>query len=136
MNQKKSSRLSIFSLVMLITVSIDSIRNLPLAALFGSQLIFFFIVAAVVFLIPTGLIAAELTASNPDHHGVYDWVKKAFGQHCGFFAIWLQWINTLVWYPTTLAFIAGSLLYLINPHLASNRVLIVLNNYICHLCTC
>ncbi len=125
MSQNKSSTLSIFSLVMLITVSIDSIRNLPLAAVFGSQLIFFFIVAALVFLIPTGFIAAELTAANPDHHGIYDWVKKAFGQHCGFFAIWLQWINTLVWYPTTLAFIAGSSLYLINPQLAKNPAIIV-----------
>jgi amino acid transporter len=35
-------------------------------------------------------------------------------------AIWLQWINTMVWYPTILSFIAGTAAYLINPQLAEN----------------
>ena len=47
------TRISVFALVMLITVSIDSIRNLPIAALFGPQMIFFFIVAGLTFLLPT-----------------------------------------------------------------------------------
>ena len=38
------------ALVLLIVGAIDSIRNLPAIALFGSSLIFFFIFAAVVFL--------------------------------------------------------------------------------------
>jgi hypothetical protein len=53
-------RLSVFTLAMLITVSIDSIRNLPTMALFGSSLIFFFIFSAIVFLIPLSLVCAEL----------------------------------------------------------------------------
>ena len=120
------ARLSVFSLVMLITVSIDSIRNLPIAALFGPQMIFFFLVAGLTFLIPTGLVAAELTASYTEHSGIYGWVKQAFGSNTGFFAIWLQWINTLVWYPTTLAFIAGSIAYSIDPQLAKDKYLLTM----------
>lgn len=111
-------RISLFSLIMLITISIDSIRNLPIAALFGPQMIVFFIIAALCFLLPTGFVAAELTASHTEHNGIYGWVKHAFGHKTGFLAIWLQWINTLVWYPTTLAFIAGSVAFSISPKLA------------------
>ena len=77
---KKKQSLSLFSLIMLITVSIDSIRNLPIAALFGAKMILFFVIAAVTFLIPTGFIAAELTASHTEQGGIYGWVKAAFGK--------------------------------------------------------
>ncbi len=124
MNNKKST-LSLFSLIMLITVSIDSIRNLPIAALFGAKMILFFVIAGVSFLIPTGFIAAELTASHTEQGGIYGWVKAAFGKKTGFLAIWLQWINTLVWYPTTLAFIAGSIAFTISPSLSQNKWVIM-----------
>ena len=46
-----TKKISYFSLVLLIIAAIDNIRNLPASALFGSALIFFFIFAAVLFLI-------------------------------------------------------------------------------------
>jgi amino acid transporter len=114
-------KISLFSLVMLIVASIDSVRNLPVAALFGSALIFVFIASAIIFLIPTGLVAAELTATYPEKGGVYHWVHEAFGEKLAMVAIWMQWINTMVWYPTTLAFIAGTAAYLIHPDLAEHK---------------
>lgn len=122
MNPKSSLQtLSTFSLVLLITGAIDSIRNLPATAWFGSQLIFFFIFAAVIFLIPVALVAAELsTLWNDEETGIYAWVKRAFGEKVAFLSIWLQWINTLVWYPTILIFISSTLVYLINPQLATH----------------
>lgn len=48
-HDKIAKPLSLFVLVMLITGSVDSIRNLPVVALFGSQLIFFYIFSAIVF---------------------------------------------------------------------------------------
>ena len=36
-------------------------------------------------------------------------------------SIWLQWINTMVWYPTILSFIAGTAAYIIKPELAQNK---------------
>ncbi|MBS0626697.1 MAG: amino acid permease, partial [Verrucomicrobia bacterium] len=114
-------KISLFSLVMLIVTAIDSIRNLPSAALFGSALVFFFIASALVFLIPTSLVAAELTAIFPEKGGVYHWVEQAFGDKWAMIAIWLQWINTMVWYPTILSFIAGTAAYLINPELVYHK---------------
>ncbi|MBX9924515.1 MAG: APC family permease [Rhabdochlamydiaceae bacterium] len=120
-----TKKLSLYSLVMLIIASIDSIRNLPAAALFGSSLIFFFLLSAIVFLMPTSLVAAELTAMYPDKGGVYHWVHSAFGDKWAMVAIWMQWINTMVWYPTILSFIAGTAAYLISPELASNKMYLI-----------
>jgi glutamate:GABA antiporter len=111
----------LFPLMMLICGAIDSIRNLPMTALFGPQLIFFFIFAAVLFLIPVALVSAELASKWTHKGGVYFWVSKAMGEQMGFVAIWLQWINTMVWYPTILSFIAGILAYLIDPNLATHK---------------
>lgn len=119
MNSKKHA-LSIFSLTMITVGSVDSIRNLPATALFGSQLIAFFILGAFCFLIPTALVSAELASGWPKQGGIYVWVKEAFGRKMGFLAIWLQWIENVIWYPTILSFVAGSVGYLIDPNLAKN----------------
>ncbi len=116
-----TNKISLFSLVVLIIAAIDNMRNLPSAALFGPALIFFFILSALIFLLPTALVAAELSAAFPDKGGIYQWVQSAFGKKLAMAAIWLQWINTMVWYPTMLSFIAGTLAYLINPELANNK---------------
>lgn len=122
---KKLESIKLFALVMLITGAIDSIRNLPTTALFGTTLIFFFIFSAIVFLIPAALVSAELSSTFPEDGGIYPWVKHAFGEKFAFIAIWLQWINTMVWYPTILSFIAGTAAYLVNPNLANNKIYLV-----------
>ncbi len=118
-------KISLFSLALLIIAAIDSIRNLPATALFGSSLIFFFLFSAIVFLIPISLVAAELSAAFPEKGGVYHWVRRAFGEKTAMVAVWLQWINTMVWYPTILSFIAGTAAYLIDPALAENKVYLI-----------
>ena len=121
-----SEKISVFALVLLITGAIDSVRTLPSTALFGASSVFFFVISALFFLIPVALISAELTSTFSEAEGgVYSWVKHAFGPKFAFFAIWLQWINTLIWYPTMLSFIAGTLAYLIYPDLAQNKFYLI-----------
>lgn len=115
------SKISFIALVLLIISAIDSNRNLPSSALFGSSLIFFFIFAAFFFLFPSALVSAELSATFPETGGIYHWIQAAFGSNVGMLAVWLQWINTLVWYPTILSFIAGTLTYLFDPTLMENK---------------
>lgn len=118
-------RMNLFVLAMLITGAIDSIRNLPATALFGTQLVFFCIFAAIVFLIPVALLSADLSSRLPDHGGVYRWTRLAFGENVGFLAVWLQWVNTMIWCPTILSFIAGTFAYLIDPALLANKAYLV-----------
>ncbi len=118
-------KISLFSLTALIIAAIDNMKNLPAAALFGSSLIFFFLFSALVFLIPTALVTAELSSAFPKKGGVYQWIHMAFGKKWAMAAIWLQWINTMVWYPTMLSFVAGTLAYLINPDFAQNKTYLI-----------
>ena len=121
----KITGLSTFPLALLIIGAIDSIRNLPATALFGSSLIFFFIFSAIVFLIPTALVSAEFSKQSSQNNGIYFWVSDALGKPAGVFAAWLQWINTMVWFPTILSFLAGTATYFFNPALAQNKFYLV-----------
>ena len=123
----KKQALSLFSLTLLTVVSVDSIRNLPATALFGSQLISFFILAAIFFLIPCALVSAELSSGWPKQGGIYIWAREAFGDSIGLMAIWFQWIENVIWYPTILSFVAGTFGYLINPDLAQNKYFLMVS---------
>jgi amino acid transporter len=113
--------LSVFSLVMINVIAVDSLRTLPLTAKLGLSLVSYYLLAAVIFFIPVALVAAELATAFPQTGGVYVWVREAFGRRAGFITIWLQWIYNVVWYPTILAFIAATLAYLFAPELANNK---------------
>lgn len=117
---RKKHALTVFSLTMITVGSVDSIRNLPATALFGSQLLVFFLIGAIFFLVPTALVSAELASGWAKQGGIYVWIKEAFGKKWGFLAIWLQWIENVIWYPTILSFVAGTIGYLIHPALADN----------------
>ena len=87
--------------------------------------IFFFLVASILFLIPVGLISAELCAQFKEDSGVYIWSKQALGSGFGALVAWLQWINTMAWFPLSLSTLTGTAAYLINPQLANNPIYLV-----------
>jgi putative glutamate/gamma-aminobutyrate antiporter len=113
--------LGVFSLVMINVIAVDSLRSLPFSAVYGFSLVFYYILAGLVFFIPTALISAELATGWPNRGGVYVWVREAFGERWGFITIWLQWVYNVVWYPTILTFIGGVLAYLVDPQLADSK---------------
>ncbi|MBX7066392.1 MAG: APC family permease [Parachlamydiales bacterium] len=125
MNISSRGKISFLALVLLIISAVDSNRGLPSTAIFGAPLIFFFIFSAVFFLFPSSLVAAELSAAFPEEGGIYHWVRSAYGENMGMFAVWLQWVNTVVWYPTILSFIAGTLTYLFDPSLMDNKAYMI-----------
>lgn len=108
--------------------AVVSLRGLATEAIYGPASAFYYLFAAVVFLIPTAMIAAELAAMFSNKQGgVFRWVGEAFGARVGFLAIWLQWIQSTIWYPTVLTFGAVSIAFIgSNPvadaSLASNRM--------------
>lgn len=118
--------LSVFSLVMINVIAVDSLRTLPISAKLGLPLVSFYLLAALFFFVPVALVAAELATAYPNTGGLYIWVREAFGPRVGFITIWLQWIYNVVWYPTMLAFISATLAYLISPELANNRLYLLL----------
>ena len=128
MNQSKSTKLSVATLAIMNVTAVVSLRGLPAEAEYGLSSAFYYLFAALVFLIPTALVAAELAAMFADKQGgVFRWVGEAFGKRMGFLAIWLQWVESTIWYPTVLTFGAVSLAFIgmndaHDMSLASNRL--------------
>ena len=108
--------------------AVVSLRGLATEAIYGLASAFYYLFAAIVFLIPTAMVAAELAAMFANKQGgVFRWVGEAFGARVGFLAIWLQWIQSTIWYPTVLTFGAVSIAFIgmdqsADEVLASNRL--------------
>lgn len=117
--------INIFVLAMFNVSIMASLRNLPLVAEFGYSSIFFFAVVGVLFLIPCALVSAELATGWPKSGGIYVWVREAFGDTWGFFAIWMQWVHNVTWYPAILSFVATTIAYITNPALADNHYFVL-----------
>ena len=118
---QKKRVLGMFSLAMINVAAVISLRNLPTIAEYGWGSIFIFALALLGFMIPVSLAAAELGSAWPRAGGVYVWVKEAFGEKRGSLAIWADWAQSLVWYPTVLAFIGAALAYVIVPSWATDK---------------
>jgi amino acid transporter len=115
--------LGIFALAMINVAAVLSIRNFPSMAEFGWSCIGWYIIGTILFLIPLSLAGAELATMLSDKGGgVYAWCKEAFGEKGGFIAIFCEWSNNLVWFPTVLAFIASTLAFALSPALGSNAI--------------
>ena len=109
----KAFKLSVATLAIMNITAVVSLRGLPAEAIYGPSSAFYYIFAAIVFLIPTAMVAAELAAMFSDKQGgVFRWVGEAFGARTGFLAIWLQWIESTIWFPTVLTFGAVSLAFI------------------------
>ena len=111
-DKSNNKGISIFALAMLNIVAVVSLRGLPAEAEYGLSSIFYYIFAAIVFLVPVSLVAAELATGWSEKGGVFRWVGEAFGPRLAFLAVFLLWIEVTVWFPTVLTFGAVSLAYI------------------------
>ncbi|WP_029836863.1 amino acid permease, partial [Vibrio parahaemolyticus] len=105
---KSAVKLSVFSVIMITVTSVDSIRNIPGAALFGSHAISFFLLAGLCFFVPTALVCAELSTTYPQQGGVYLWGKETIGPNFGFATVWYQYAENIVYYPPLISFIVAT----------------------------
>lgn len=113
--------------IALITVAaILTLRGFPSTAEYGWASIFFYIIGAILFFIPLSFVAAELATGWPKAGGMYAWVRAGFGTRSGFLAVWFDWIENVVWFPTVLSFVAATLAYIFDPSLASNKWYLVI----------
>ncbi|MEP6566158.1 MAG: APC family permease [Mesorhizobium sp.] len=120
----KTYSLSLPTFIMITSAVLISIRTFPLQALVGWQTIAFNGLAILLYLVPASLVSAELATGWPKEGGIYVWVKEAFGEQCGFVAIWLQWFQMTIGFIGILTFIAGTAAYLFNPALADSKLFI------------
>jgi glutamate:GABA antiporter len=74
-------------------------RWIAAAARNGQSSISLWILAALLFFVPTAFIVVELSTRFPEEGGLYVWTKMAFGDFHGFVAGWTYWIYTVFYFP-------------------------------------
>ncbi len=89
--------------------------------MYGLACVFLYLLPAVVFLLPTSLVSAEL-ASGLGRRRLQLGVSQGISKPMGFLAVWCQFAMTIFYYPSLLGFVASTLAYVINPELASSGV--------------
>ncbi len=114
--------LGVFALGMIEVTAVLSIRNYPSMAEEGWSMIGWYVLALILFFLPLSLAGAELATGWPKGGGVYAWVREAFGERAGFIAIWSEWSENVVWFPTVLSFISGTFAYVISASLGNNPI--------------
>lgn len=93
----KKKKFSMFSAILsVICVVFVAEAAAPVAAIGNSQY-FWWIFMIVAFLLPYGLVSAEMGTTYESDGGIYDWVKNAFGSKMGTRVAWYYWINFPLW---------------------------------------
>lgn len=67
------------------------------AAAIGNAQFFWWIFLIITFLLPYGMVVAELGTTYDSDGGLYDWIRDAFGDKWGSRVSWYYWINFPLW---------------------------------------
>ena len=111
------------SVVLMLLTTCLGVRWIIVAGSIGPSALIFWLLAALVFLLPLSLIIIELSLNYKGKNGgIYLWTKDGLGEKAGFLNAWLYWINNVFYYPGLLTFVAVNFTYVFGrPDLANNR---------------
>jgi amino acid transporter len=92
-----------FDLIFFTISAILVLDTISQSSSFGAQAVFWLVVSGITFLIPYGLITAELGAAFPTEGATYEWVRLAYGHFAGAVVGVLYWLSNPIWLGGTLA---------------------------------
>lgn len=104
MNNKK---VSLTSTVLFTVCSILVLDSFVAPAIIGVSSITVWIITAIIFFLPYGLLSAELGSTYPDDGGIVSWTTRAFGEKHGVIVGWMYWINVAFWMPAVFTAFSG-----------------------------
>jgi amino acid transporter len=81
------------------------------ASQFGLASLALWVLAMVVFFVPSAVAVRELADIDPGAGGIYRWVRRAFGPVHAFLAAWGYWVNNLFYFPSLLVATAAIAAY-------------------------
>ncbi|UUX92597.1 APC family permease [Methanoplanus endosymbiosus] len=118
-------RLGFFTFAMITASIMISLRSLPSQAVTGMNILFYFAITTIGFLLPMTLVLKMFGCAFPVEGGLYAWVKESFGERWGFTAIFIQWMHLIIVSVLLLSFISGAIAYLFAPELSENKIYIL-----------
>ena len=91
-----------FDMIFFTVCAIVALDTIGASSAGGAQSLFWLAVSAITFLVPYGLITAELGAAFPTEGATYDWVRLAYGHFWGAIVSVLYWLSNPIWLGGTL----------------------------------
>jgi amino acid transporter len=104
------------------------------AAKVGPSHIVFWLLAIVLFYLPSAAVKVHLTRRMPLEGGLYQWAKLGFGDLVGFLVAWNLWLYVIVNTSEIGLLVTTYISYAFGPHaqwIASNSALITLASCVC-----
>jgi glutamate:GABA antiporter len=91
-----------FDLVLFTACAIVGLDSVAAAGQAGAQAITWLLISFVLFLVPYGMLTAELGSAFPVEGGPYEWARVAFGRGPGAVTAVLYWLSNPIWVGGTL----------------------------------
>ncbi len=92
----KKEYISLLALTMMNVTMIAGIGNDVQQAFYGLSSVTFFAIGALVFFIPTGLVAAELASGWGQRGGSFRWIGEGLGEAPAFLSLFILWFQTTI----------------------------------------
>jgi len=96
-------------------VAVFNLNVVPSIAANGGVMVWFWLLAIVLFFWPQGIAVIELAGRYPGEGGVYLWAKEVFGPFHGFLSGWCYWTNNMLYVPTVMLYFVGVSVYALGP---------------------
>lgn len=94
---EKVKKFRLFDAVLAAVCIVLVVESSAPAAAIGNSQFFWWIFLLVGFFLPYGLISAELGTTYTGDGGIYDWVRRAYGERWGSRVAWYYYINFPLW---------------------------------------
>jgi len=101
--RKLRKEFKIFDMIFITIAAVIGIDTLGAVSSSGAQVLTWLLISAVTFLLPYGLLTAELGTTFPQEGGVYEWCKMAGGRYFAALASLLYWMSNPLWIGGTLS---------------------------------
>lgn len=111
----EEKKVSLFKSIMFTICSILVLDTFVAPAIIGVSSITLWIITAIIFFMPYGLISAELGSTYPDDGGIYNWVERAYGEGPAVLVGWFYWVNVAFWMPAVFIAFATWISYVFFP---------------------
>lgn len=97
-----------WDLVLLKIVAIVNLNNVPATAVYGWFSLALWLLAFLLFMVPSAVAVLVLSRRYPGEGGLYVWIRQRFGDAHGFLAGWCYWAANLFYVPVLLVYMAGT----------------------------
>lgn len=114
-------RAGMLTLVFLNVSAVLNLKNMAALAVFGWSSVVWYVIFALMFLVPIGYMASELGSKCKGSGGLHSWVMEAYPKKGAKYTIIFAWIENIAGIASTIAFMVVVVSYgVMNPELRHN----------------